>query len=352
MARREHGWLKRGGAHAGFVDVAVVGGGATGLATAWRAAQRGASVTLVDPRPLLNEHNASNDESKVFRLAYGDQRGYVQLAKRALAGWRELEGASGRALLHATGVVLFGPPGGFAQRSARTLLEMGEDVRLQKGPYPPFENVDEVVVDPSGGWLDARACLQALEERAVAAGAIVRRGVAATSVRAGEVALDSGETLRARAVVLAAGFHAPRLAPALRGRLAVTRQVELFFDPPGDYPGSPVFAAFEEGFYGFPVVGGAVKVADHRKGPLVRDFDRRPPASPQEIATARGWLRRRIPALAERPLVRERVCFYDNAPGDDLILARSDGVILAAGLSGHGFKFAPALGDELARLAR
>jgi len=322
-----------------------------GLSTAWAAAKRGARVTLVDPRPLLNEHNASNDESKVFRFAYGAQRRYVQLAKRALAGWRQLEDESGRQLLHQTGLLMFGPPGGFHQQSARTLLEMGERVQIMPGPIPGFANVDEAVVDPQGGWLDARACLRALEERALAHGAEVRRGVAATSARGGEVALDDGTLLRARAVVVAAGFHAPRLVPSLRGRIRVTRQPELFFDPPGDFPETMTFAAFEEGFYGFPRMHGAVKVADHSKGPAVTDFERRPPVARKEVDKARAWLRRRMPQLAERPLARSRVCLYDNAPNDDFVLGKADGVVVGAGFSGHGFKFGPALGEELASLA-
>jgi sarcosine oxidase len=224
-------------------------------------------------------------------------------------------------------------------------------VRVVKGPFPPFEGVDEVVIDPHGGWLDARACLQALEARALAAGAEVRRGVAATATRAGVVALDDGSRIDARAVVVAAGFHAPRLVPALRARIKVTRQVELFFDAPLDYPSSPPFAAFEEGFYGFPDTGGAVKIADHRKGPTVTDFERRPPATEKEIAVARAWLARRIPALASRPVIRQRVCLYDNTSDDHFILARADGVVVAAGFSGHGFKFGPVLGEELAKMA-
>lgn len=334
-----------------MTDLVVVGGGIVGLATAWAAAKRGASVALVDPQPLVNEHNASNDESKVFRLAYGSQRAYVKLAKRALTGWRALEEESGRVLLHQTGLLMFGPKGGFAQQSARTLLEMGEDVRFPKGPIPGFAGIHEAVMDPKGGWLDARACLAALESRAAAHGATVRRGVQATSVEKDSVTLDTGETLRARAVVVAAGFHAPRLLPTLQGRIRVTRQPELFFDAPLDHPDIPTFAAFEEGFYGFPRRDGAIKVADHRKGPLVKDVERRPPVTEREVATARAWLAARMPALAARPLARHRVCLYDNTVDDNFLLLKVGGVVAAAGLSGHGFKFAPALGEELAGMA-
>lgn len=333
------------------MDLAIVGGGLMGLSTAWAAAKRGASVTLVDPRPTINDHNASNDESKVFRFAYARQREYVQLAKRALPLWRQLEDETGRQLLHQTGLIMFGPPGGFHQQSARTLLEMGERVQVMKGPIPGFAGIDEAVLDPNGGWLDARACLRALEERAIAAGAVVRRGVAARSARGGEVQLDDGTRIEARAVVVTAGFEAPRLLAGLRGRIRVTRQPELFFDAPADFPETPTFAAFEEGFYGFPRKEGAVKVADHTKGPGVVDLVHRPPATAKEVATARAWMRRRMPALAERPLARQRICLYDNTSDDRFLLGKIDGAVVGAGFSGHGFKFGPAIGEALATLA-
>lgn len=334
------------------MDLVIVGGGLMGLSTAWVAAGQGRTVTLVDPRPTINEHNASNDESKVFRFAYGRQKNYVQLAKRAYTLWRKLEEESGRTLLHQTGLLMFGPPGGFHQQSARTLLEMGERVQIMKGPFPGFDDIAEAVMDPMGGWLDARACLRALDERATAHGAILRRDVAAKSVRAGEVQLTDGTTLTAKRVIVTAGFAAPRLLPHLRGKIKVTRQPELFFDAPSDFPETPTFAAFEEGFYGFPRRDGAVKIADHQKGPAVIDYEHRPPPSAKEVHTARTWLAKRMPELAHRPLARSRICLYDNTPDDDFLLQRVDDIIVGAGFSGHGFKFGPAIGDELSQMAR
>ncbi|MHB8606649.1 MAG: FAD-dependent oxidoreductase, partial [Thermoplasmatota archaeon] len=109
-------------------DLAVVGAGINGLATAWQAARAGHSVVVLDARPLVNEHNASNDVSKIFRFAYGADAGYVALAKEALVGWRELERESGAALLHQTGLLLWGPRGGFGGQSAATLARLGERV--------------------------------------------------------------------------------------------------------------------------------------------------------------------------------------------------------------------------------
>ncbi|MEA3199784.1 MAG: sarcosine oxidase [Thermoplasmata archaeon] len=336
----------------------VVGAGVMGLCAARSLARHGARVTVLDPLPRENDRNASNDTSKIFRLAYARDREMVDLAREALPLWRALEKASGATLLHQTGLAMFGPSGGFADQSARTLLEMGERAEVHEGPAAarfPFHGAPRVVVDPQGGWLDPPAILRALEDDITKLGGEIRRGVAATAVATGHVETAAGR-LDADAIVVAAGPHAPRLLPFLRPRIRVTRQVELYLHAPADLPALPVFAALEEGFYGFPAQDGLVKIADHRKGPAVISPDApRPPATAQEEATARAWLRERIPALADAPLVRSRVCLYDNTPDDRFILGPAPGmprVIVAAGFSGHGFKFAPAIGERLAAMAR
>jgi glycine/D-amino acid oxidase-like deaminating enzyme len=202
------------------------------------------------------------------------------------------------------------------------------------------------------------AALRALHAEAVAGGARVLRGRSVERIeedgRRVRLQLRGGGVVAARATVVAAGFHAPALLPELRGRIAVTRQVELFFDAPDDLGSFPVFADLDGGFYGFPPRGRAVKVADHRKGPVVTDLDARPPPTGAEVAAARAWLAAHLPALVDAPLARWRVCLYDNAPDDRFILGPSRDlprVVVAAGMSGHAFKFAPALGEELADMA-
>jgi sarcosine oxidase len=111
----------------------------------------------------------------------------------------------------------------------------------------------------------------------------------------------------------------------------------------------PVFT--DEGFYGFPPREGVVKIADHDKGKVVTPDAPRDPPSQDELDHAREWLTVRIPRLADAPLVRWRVCLYDNAPEDRFIVEKRGRVVVGAGLSGHGFKFGPALGRRLATLA-
>ncbi|MCA1814221.1 MAG: FAD-dependent oxidoreductase, partial [Halobacteriales archaeon] len=104
------------------VPVAIVGGGVMGLSAAWALGKRGVACAVLDPQPRRTERNASNDESKVFRLAYGERDDYSRLALRALEGWRALGRDAHVPVLHPHGLLMLGRDGGsFALRSADTL---------------------------------------------------------------------------------------------------------------------------------------------------------------------------------------------------------------------------------------
>lgn len=319
-------------------DLLVVGGGINGLSTAWAAAKRGERVALADPLPLLNEHNASNDESKIFRLAYGRDEELTRFAQRALALWRELEAVSGRTILHQNGLLMF--PGAFARDSLETMRALGLPVEeVEKDPRE-LRGVAGGAFDPQAGWLDPTQALEALDEACRALGVRMLRGTR----------IDRVDRSLAKRVVLATGFHAPELVPDLMSRIVVTRQPELFFQAPPDYRAHATFAALDAGYYGFSARGGTVKVADHRRGPIVRDFAERSPPSQDELDDAREFLALHVPRIADAPLVRWRVCLYDNAPDDRFIVEKRDDFVVATGMSGHSFKFGPAMGEKLATL--
>lgn len=319
-------------------DLLVIGGGINGLSTAWAAAKRGERVALADPLPLLNEHNASNDESKIFRLAYGRDEEMTRFALRALALWRELEAVSGRKILHQNGLVMF--PGVFARESFETMRALGLPVeRVERDPLE-LRGAAGGALDPQAGWLDPTQALEALDDACRALGVRMMRGTR----------VDKVDRSLAKRVVVTTGFHAAELVPDLKPRIVVTRQPELFFRAPPDYQEHATFAALDEGYYGFSAQGGAVKVADHRRGPVVRDFAHRPPPTQDELDDAREFLALHLPRIADAPLVRWRVCLYDNAPDDRFIIEKRDDFVVAVGMSGHSFKFGPAMGEKLATL--
>jgi len=105
-------------------------------------------------------------------------------------------------------------------------------------------------------------------------------------------------------------------------------------------------------FYGFPAnARGEVKVAEHETFELVASPDRlRRTIAGKDIAAIRPLVVRFLPELG--PRTRSAVCMYPMSADEHFILDRLyPHIVIGAGLSGHGFKFAPAIGEALANLA-
>jgi sarcosine oxidase / L-pipecolate oxidase len=180
---------------------------------------------------------------------------------------------------------------------------------------------------------------------------LIEAGTRVAGVRTG-----SGE-LRADAVLVAAGAWTPWLLPHLSEVMWTTGQPVVHFDAGGSpqwrAPLFPVWAAdiARTGWYGFPALeDGTLKIGHHGTGRRMHpDDDRR--VSAADVERFRAFLRERLPELADAPVVASRICLYcDTFDGDfwiDHDPARP-GLIVAAGDSGHGFKFAPVLGDVIA----
>ena len=182
-------------------------------------------------------------------------------------------------------------------------------------------------------------------------------GVDAVGSVARGVNLESGASIAADAVLVAAGSWTPALLPHLGDRLWSTAQTVLRFRPrrPERFaaPRFPVWAAGTgpDGWYGFPTTGdGLVKVANHGVGRrLPPDGDRTAPAADE--ARFRAFLASALPELAEAPLAGSRVCLYSDSWDGDFLIDRDPacaGLFVACGGSGHGFKFAPSLGAIIA----
>jgi glycine/D-amino acid oxidase-like deaminating enzyme len=176
------------------------------------------------------------------------------------------------------------------------------------------------------------------------------------------VVLDNESEIAGDVVVMAVGAWTPYLLPSTRKFFHATghpvfhlqpRQPELFTEER-----FPVFGAdiSTTGFYGFPLNrDGVVKVANHGPG---REMS--PDSAAERVVTAkeesdmREFLAETFPALADAPIVYTRICLYcDTNDGDFWIAADPErpGLIIAAGDSGHGFKFAPVLGELIADAA-
>lgn len=351
----------------------VVGSGVFGVTGAIALAGRGHAVTLVDPGPVPHPDAASTDLSKIVRADYGGDPLYTELAERSIEGWSAWNEEFGEELFRPVGLAVL-CRGSLEERPAEyasyTLLSARghEPERLDGAEiarrFPLWRRgyFADGYLSPRAGWVASGRAMARLVERARARGVEVLEGVGARPVpRAagplGGVRLEDGRWLPADGVVLAAGAWTPALHPELADRLWATGQPVLLLGPHDAQrfvpPAFPVFASdiSRDGWYGFPVTAeGVLKIANHGAGRRVRASVGRELEAVDE-ARARAFLADALPAAADAPRVGGRTCLYCDSFDGDFWLDRDPDrpdLVVAAGGSGHAFKFAPVLGEMVA----
>jgi sarcosine oxidase len=356
----------------GAADVIVAGAGAMGSAAASALARRGARVFVVDPWATPHAHGSSHGRTRIIREAYFEHPAYVPLVQRAYERWAAMERASGRTLFRRTGALMLGPADGTlvagALRSAREhglpheVLPANEVRRRFPGYEPPDGTVG--VVEPRGGILFVEVCVETMLALARHHGAVVHFGERVTHWHAegGGVSVTTTRALyRARRLVLAAGAWLPTLVPELGPVLAVERQLIHWFEPSA--PAERFTAArapvtiweFAPGrvMYTIPDVGHGLKAAIHHGGKLVDPTAPREPVQESETREIRTLLGQLLPGANGR-LLEATTCLYTNTPDGHFIVdahPEHPEVILVSACSGHGFKFASAIGEMVAELA-
>jgi sarcosine oxidase len=352
--------------------IAVVGLGAAGAPALWQLARAGCDVIGIDRFVPPHDRGSSHGQTRMLRVAYAEGEQYVAFVRRAIALWGEIEAESGARLFHQTGVLCAGDVRseflsstiavGRAQAVEMQALHDRGDVTC--GLRMPADWT--AFVDLEGGFLEAEKSIDAFVGVAKRAGARVLTDATVTAIvpgAAGVEILTERGVVRADKVVVAAGAWTSELLPMLRPHLSIERRVlHWFSDPAGACSASRGFKPFliEAGdgteFYGLPSVDGStVKVGEHdmRVGGASRveaadALDR--VVSAEERAHVALMVRRFLPEL-EGPY-ESAVCMYPMSTDGHFIVDRlGDRVIVCAGLSGHGFKFAPALGEALAAMA-
>jgi sarcosine oxidase len=351
-------------------DVVVVGVGAMGSAALYRLARRGARVLGIERFSPGHDRGSSHGETRIIRLGYFEHPSYVPLVRRAYALWRELEAASGRTLLHTTGIAEIGPPDGELvagtlaasrlHRLPHETLDAAETMRRFPAFQIPSDHV--AVLQPDGGFVAVEPAIEAQVALAQAAGAELRTGVAVHSLapfgNAVRVGTSQGD-IEAGAAIIAAGPWIKALVPGLP--VHVTREVMAWFEPsdPALFAAGrfPVFILESRHgmHYGFPLHGSpGVKIAKHHHRNETVEPDRVDrTVSAADEALIRGALAEHIPA-ANGPLAAAKTCLYTVTPDRDFIVDRlphAPNIVVASPCSGHGFKFAPAIGEILADLA-
>ncbi|HSK06600.1 MAG TPA: N-methyl-L-tryptophan oxidase [Acidimicrobiia bacterium] len=355
-------------------DVIVVGVGAMGSAAIHHLARRGLSVLGLEQFDIPNDLGSSHGVNRIFRLAYYEGPGYVPLMRRALDLWLDLETIAGEKLVHVTGSIDAGPADGdvFAGSLESCRIHGLDHEVLDSASladrFPGYRLPEDTmsVFQPDGGFVLSERCIVAHVVAALANGAEVRaretvRDWQVTSEGGVRVGTDRG-AYEATRLVLTAGAWAGGLIPELAALAAPERQVLGWFQPerpelfaPERFP---VFnLAAEEGrYYGFPVFGiPGFKIGryHHLEETTTPDGVNRV-VDGRDERVLRTAVSRYFPD-ADGPIMTLKTCLFTNSPDEHFIVDSLPGipqVTLAAGFSGHGFKFASVMGEILADLAQ
>jgi sarcosine oxidase len=338
------------------VEVCVVGGGVTGLAAAWRLGLAGREVVVLEQFALDHGRGSSHGATRIFRFAYPDPL-YVRMAQASLPLWRELEAASGDEILKITGGLDVGDPA-ILESVANALIGCGAAAERVSDPGArfPWLAVDGAAVySPDTGVLAAARALAAMAGQAGKGGVEVRDGVAALSINgSGETVTVRTETgsFRARRCIVAAGAWARELLEPAGVVLPahVTREQVFYFRSAGDVVPFIHHGAITR--YGVPAFAGAagVKVAEHTTGERTSAQGRSFEMDPEGAARVSAYVAEALPDLDPEPVAFE-TCLYTLTPDQDFVVDVRGPLIIASPCSGHGFKFAPLIGETLARLA-
>ena len=354
-------------------DAIVIGVGGMGSSTLYHLARRGLKVLGLEQFEIPHELGSSHGYSRMIRYTLQEHPSYVPLVKRAYELWHELEQNINETLVVTTGSVRAGPPDSDFYRGAI------ESCDLHQIPYeilnntevnrrfPGYQLPDDIssVYQPDGGFVLPEMCIVGHAQAAEEAGATIHTGetVLGWEIQNDSVSIRTNrEVYSAARLVVTAGAWAAKLVPNVATYAIPERQVLGWFQPerpelftPERFP---VFGIWtEEGrYYGFPnysVPGFKIGKSHHlfqKVDPDTMDREVRP----EDEEVLRRFTSRYFP-LAAGELLDRKTCIYTNTPDEQFmigVLPDQPQVSVAAGFSGHGFKFASVIGEIMADLAQ
>ncbi|MEP7334696.1 MAG: FAD-dependent oxidoreductase [Actinomycetota bacterium] len=318
--------------------IAVVGAGINGLAAAATLARAGHEVVVHEQYELDHRHGSSHGRARIFRLSYPEPH-WVRLAKEAHEGWRALEEETGERLIEYTG-----------------LLELGEtsEDALDACDVPWEALEPEAVALRFGIHAEGSALLQ--PEAGISLADVAGRAFAGVARRHGatfseRARVESLAGLDADAVVVTAGGWAKPLlaAEGIALDVAVTRETVVYFALERPVPSVIEYGRGPgEGMYALRDPLHGLKAGAHVAGPAA-DPDEAGAPDPALVDATVEWVRERFPEAG--PPVAVETCLYTSTTDHSFVLERHGRIVVGSACSGHGFKFAPAVGTRLAALA-
>ena len=357
-----------------YADTVIIGGGTMGTAAGWALARQGTEVAVLEQFQHVHSFGSHGGRTRIFRHAYAEGERYVPWALEADRLWSEVQSHTDARFMHRIGCIDISAPGLHRAREARASAERygiahewltGADVKA-RWPIWNIPDDREVCYGPEAGFLDAGLALHALGTELVAAGGTLRTESPVTRWTAdndGARVETAGDTWITKRLIITAGAWSVHILEDLGIPLEVRRKPVFWFEVDDAHrelaepDRMPVYISDDEHgeFYGFPHYQDAgIKVGMHSGGDpadpetvdrAVHDTDTRDDLVPFIQRNFRG---------VTGNVVGSTVCMYTMSPDEDFVIDRHpvhEHVVFATGFSGHGFKFAPVIGEYLATLA-
>jgi len=358
--------------------IVIVGAGIIGLSTAYALLKQGMKhVTILEQAGVDHQRSTSRGLSRLLRFEYGADGFYSELVRLSLYRWKNLERHSQRTLYTKTGMLMLGEEGdNFTRSSYHVLRSLGLATKhlsrhscTQQFPQFNTQAYNLFTYSEEAGLLQASICLQTLRDLVCDLGGTICEAQRVNRLSTGNqlqtlrLHLSSGEEVRADRIVLATGPWVHHLLGDLRLPVRLTRQYLLYFAHVATSAFSlQIFPAFmANDLYGLPLHNSCagqgpawLKVASHAFGADVEPDDY-PTIDEHSIAQVKSHIYDLLPALSKAKLAHIDACMYDVSIDGDFILdylPDDPRVIFATGLTGHGFKFGPLLGEILSSMVR
>jgi monomeric sarcosine oxidase len=351
-------------------DVIVLGGGTMGTSAAWALGKRGLRTLVLEQFQHVHDQGSHGGETRVIRHAYAESPEYVPLVRRADHLWQELEAATGERVLVRCGGLELAAPGFAHARAARASGDahglsyewLSPDEVMSRWPAFQVPADWDALYSPDSGFLLTVPALRGMADAARALGATILEQTPAVAwgTEADSVWVDSPvERYLAGALVVTAGAWSTRMLAQLDLPVHIRRKTlwwQAVSDPrPFDPERFPVFITDSPAgeIYGFPIYGiPGLKIANHAGGEIVdlETVDRSTGAG--ENRDCLELAAQVLPGVRSK-VIKSAVCLYAMTPDTDFVVDRHPAlpqVAIGAGFSGHGFKFAPAVGELLADL--
>ena len=388
-------------------SVLIIGAGVFGLSTAFALLKRShysnTYITIIDGAEAIpNPSGSSVDSSRIIRADYSNPI-YARLAAEAQVLWRDQsdDGFGGQGRYFEPGFLLTMDSEhdtGYLRKCLPNVRQLAEETERELGgKAKKIEELDgkDKIIEASGyehasgdwgyvnwgsGWGDAARVVEYMYKRVLKEGGdrvrfILGKRVERLVVEGEHVvgAQLQGEIVKADLVVLAAGAWSGALID-LRGRAVATGQalayINIGAEEEKDMAERPTVINMSRGSFIIPPRYRELKVARHgygyrnptkvsasnilgceEEGEVEVSLPRNGIEVPKEGQDAcREALQELLPKMRERPWVHTRVCWYCDTPTGDFIIDRHPeykGLHISTGGSGHGFKFAPVIGERI-----